>query len=162
MLSAQGCSVICYRPEMTSKAFRAWLFPILSLAVGVVGIGLMLWIGELSIPFLELLLGPSYADSSSFPVYGIPALLAGIFGFLRPKPKEIWSYGFLMWVPQATVGAALAIGKGWFAGFGLVIIAASFLAAVVGVLTSYAGFALRKVVNMIRADAEEPPSMFRK
>ena len=58
MLSAQGCSVICYRPEMTSKAFRAWLFPILSLAVGLVGIGLMVWIGERSIPFLELLLGP--------------------------------------------------------------------------------------------------------
>jgi hypothetical protein len=37
MLSARGCSVICYRPEMTSKAFHAWLFPILSLTVGLVG-----------------------------------------------------------------------------------------------------------------------------
>jgi hypothetical protein len=162
MLSAQGCSVICYRPEMTSKAFRAWLFPILSLAVGLVGIGLMLWIGERSIPFLELLLGPPHADSSSFPVYGIPALLAGIFGFLRPKPKEIWSYGFLMWVPQATVGAALASSRGWFVGIGLFIITGFFLAAVVGVLASYAGFALRKVVNRILADPEEPPRIFRK
>ncbi|PYV55123.1 MAG: hypothetical protein DMG96_27875 [Acidobacteria bacterium] len=136
---------------MTNKAFHTWLFPILSLAVGLVGIGLLLWIGERSIPFLELLLGPPHANSSSFPVYGIPALLAGIFGFLRPKPKEIWSYGFLMWMPQATVGAALAISRGWFAGFGLVIIASCFLAAIVGVLASYAGFALRRVVNRIRA-----------
>jgi xanthosine utilization system XapX-like protein len=142
---------------MTSKAFRVSLFPILSLALGLAGIGLMLLVGERSIPFLERLLGPPHADSSSFPVYGIPTLLAGIFGFLRPKPKEIWSYGFLMWVPQATVGAALAISRGWMAGFGLVIIAASCLAAVVGVLASYAGFALRKIVNRIRADPEEPP-----
>ena len=161
MLSAQGCSVICYRPEMTSKAFRAWLFPILSLAAGLVGIGLMLWIGERSIPFSELLLGPPQANASSFPVYGIPALLAGIFGFLRSEPKVIWSYGFLMWVPQATVGAALASSRGWFAGIGLFIVAGSFLAAVVGVLASYAGFALRKVVNRILADAEEPPRLFR-
>ena len=151
--------MICYRPEMTSKAFHAWLFPILSLAVGLVEIGLMPWLGERSIPFLELLLGPPHADSSSFPVYGIPALLAGIFGFLRPKPKEIWSYGFLMWVPQATLGAALAVSRGLMAGFGVVIIAASCLAAVVGVLSSYAGFALREGVNRIRADSEEPPSI---
>src|SRR5207302_10125177 len=122
---------------MTNKAFHTWLFPILSLAVGLVGIGLLLWIGERSIPFLELLLGPPHANSSSFPVYGIPALLAGIFGFLRPKPKEIWSYGLLMWTPQAIFGTAGALGPGWFAGFGLVIIASSFLAAVVCVLTSY-------------------------
>ena len=151
--------MICYRPEMTSKAFHAWLFPILSLAVGLVEIGLMPWLGERSIPFLELLLGPPHADSSSFPVYGVPALLAGIFGFLRPKPKEIWSYGFLMWVPQATLGAALAVSRGLMAGFGVVIIAASCLAAVVGVLASYVGFALRKIVNTIRADSKEPPSI---
>ena len=136
---------------MTNKAFHTLLFPILSLAVGLVGIGLMLWIGERSIPFLELLLGPPHANSSSFPVYGIPALLAGIFGFLRPKPKEIWSYGFLMWMPQATIGAALATSRGWFAGLGLVVIVSSFLAAIVGVLASYAGFALRRVVNRTRA-----------
>jgi hypothetical protein len=162
MISAQGSLVICYQPEMTSKAFCAWLFPILSLAVGLVGIGLMLWVGERSIPFLELLLGPPHADSSSFLVYGTPALLAGVFGFLRPKPKEIWSYGFLMWMPQATVGAALAISRGWMAGFGLVIIVATCLAALVGILASYAGFGLRKVVNRIRADCEEPPFIFRK
>lgn len=132
---------------MTSKALHAWLFPILSLAVGLTGIGLMLWIGERSIPFSELLLGPPHADSNSFPVYGVPALLAGIFGFLRPRPKEIWSYGFLMWAPQATVGAALAISAGWLSGLGLVIIASSFLAALCGVLASYAGFALRKVMK---------------
>jgi hypothetical protein len=67
-----------------------------------------------------------------------------------------------MWTPQAIFGAAGALGPGWFAGFGLVIIASSFLAAVVGVLASYAGFALRKVVNRIRADPEEPPSIIRK
>ena len=145
---------------MTSKVFHNWLFPILSLVAGLVEIGLMPWIGPRSIPFLELLL-PTLANSSSFPVYGIPALLAGIFGFLRAKPKEIWSYGLLMWVPQATVGAAWAISPGWFAGFGLFIIACSFLAAVAGVLASYTGFALRKFVNKIRADPEEPPSILR-
>ena len=143
---------------MTNKAFHTWLFPVLSLAVGLVGIGLMLWIGERSIPFLELLLGPPHANSNSFPMYGIPALLAGIFGFLRPKSKEIWSYGFLMWMPQATVGAALAISRGWLAGFGLVIVASSFLAAIVGVLASYAGFALRRAVNRIRPVSKETPS----
>ena len=151
--------MICYRPEMTSKALRTWLFPILSLGLGMVAVGLMPWIGERSIPFSELLLGPPQANASSFPVYGIPALLAGIFGFLRSEPKVIWSYGFLMWVPQATVGAAFASSRGWFAGLGLYIIAGSFLAAVVGVLAAYAGFALRKVVNRILADREAPPSM---
>jgi len=127
MLSGREPSVICYKPEMTSKAFRTWLFPILSLAVGLVGLVSMLLIGERAVPFWELLLGPPHANSNSFPVYGIPALLAGIFGFLRAKPKEIWSYGCLMWVPQATVGAARAISRGWFAGFGLVIIVLLFL-----------------------------------
>jgi hypothetical protein len=36
-----------------------------------------------------------------------------------------------------------------------VIIASSFLAAIVGVLASYAGFALRKVVDRIRAVPKE-------
>ena len=144
---------------MTSRAFRAWLFPILSLAVGLIEVGLMPWIGERSIPFSELLLGPPQANASSFPVYGIPALLAGIFAFLQPEPKVIWRYGFLMWVPQATVGAAFASSRGWFAGLGLYLIAGSSLAAVVGVLAAYAGFELRKVVNKIRADRDAPPSM---
>ena len=130
-------------------AFHRWLFPILSLTVGLVGIGSMLWIGERSIPFLELLLGPPHANSNSFPMYGIPALLAGIFGFLRPKSKEIWSYAFLMWAPQAIVGAAMAISRGWFARFGVVIIVSSFLAAIVCVVASYAGFALRKLVQRL-------------
>ena len=141
-----------------TKAFNAWLFPILSLAVGLVGIGFMLWIGERAVPFLELLLGPPHANSNSFPVYGIPGLLAGTFGFLRPKPKEIWSYGLLMWAPQATVGIAMAISRGWLSGFGLVIVASSLLAATVGVLASYAGFALREVVNRMRVIPKEPPT----
>jgi hypothetical protein len=138
-----------------TKAFHAWVFPVLSVAEGLVGLGSMLWIGERAVPFLELLLGPPHANSNSFPVYGVPALLAGIFGFLRPKPKEIWSYGFLMWAPQAIVGATIGISQGWLAGFGRVIIASSFLAAIVGVLASYAGFALRKVVDRIRAVPKE-------
>jgi hypothetical protein len=137
---------------MTKKVTHARLFPILSLAVGLIEITLLPWIGERSIPFLELLLGPPHANSNSFLVYGVPALLAGIFGFLRPKPKEIWSYGFLMWIPLAIFGTAGAIGPGWLAGLGLVIIASSFLAAGVGVLASYAGFALRRVVKRIQAD----------
>jgi hypothetical protein len=43
-----------------------------------------------------------------------------------------------------------------------VLVLSSLLAAVVGVLASYAGLALRKVVNRIRADPEEPPSILRK
>jgi hypothetical protein len=116
--------------------------------------------GARFIPFLGLLEFPS--EANYFLACGAPALLAGLFGFLRARPKEIWSYGLLMWTPQAIFGTARALGPGWFAGFGLVIIASSFLAAVVGVLASYAGFALRKVVNRIRADPEEPPSIIRK
>ena len=89
-------------------------------------------------------------------------MLAGIFGFLRPKPKEIWSYGFLMWIPLAILGTAGAIGPGWLAGFGSVIIVSSLLAAAVGVLASYLGFALRKVVNRIQADSKDLPSIVRK
>jgi len=95
-----------------TKTFHGFAFPVLSLAVGLIGIGLMLRIGERAVPFLELLLGPPHANSNSFLVYGIPALLAGLFGFLRAKPKEIWSYGLLMWAPQATVGAVIAISRG--------------------------------------------------
>ena len=69
------------------------VFVILSLAVGL---GQMLWFGA-AVPFIGLLMGPP--DASAFPAWGIPALLAGLLGFLRPKPKEIWSYGLLMWVP---------------------------------------------------------------
>jgi hypothetical protein len=129
-----------------------------------VWLGCFLRFGYRFVPFFGLLLGPPDWDffGNSFPWLGVPALLAGLFGFMRAKPKEIWSYGLLMWTPQAIFGTGGAIGPGWFAGFGLVIIASSFLAAVVGVLASYAGFALRKVVNRIRADPEEPPSIIRK
>jgi hypothetical protein len=142
---------------MATKAIHAWLFPILSLAVGL---GYTLLFGARFIPFLGLLEFPQ--EANYFLACSAPALLAGLFGFLRPKPKEIWSYGFLMWAPQATFGTAGAMSQGWLAGFGLVIVASSFLAASVGVLASYAAFALRKVVDRIRADPEEPPSIFRK
>ena len=145
---------------MMTKAFGAWIFPVLSLAIGLVGIGLMLWIGEGAIPFLDVLSGPPHVNSNSFPVYAIPALLAGLLGFWRAKPKEIWSYGLLMWIPQATAGVAMAMSRGWFSRFGFVIVLCSLLAAIVGVLTSYAGFALRIVVNRIRTVSKEPPSIF--
>ena len=148
---------------MTSKVSHAWLFPILSLTVGLIWLACFPLFGYRVFPFFGLLLGPPEGDvfGSSFPWLAVPAFLAGLFGFLRARPKEIWSYGFLMWVPQATVGAVLASSRGWFAGIGLFIVAGSFLVAVVGVLASYAGFALRKVVNRILADAEEPPRLFR-
>jgi hypothetical protein len=95
-LSAKGCLVICCRPEMTHKAIHAWFFPLLSLAVGL---GYTHWFGGRFIPFLGLLMGPP--DTNCFPAYGAPAMLAGLFGFLRARPKEIWSYGLLMWTPQA-------------------------------------------------------------
>jgi hypothetical protein len=155
--SAQRCSLICYRPEMTSKVSRVWLFPILSLAVGL---GYTLLFRARFVPFLGLLMDST--EANSFLACGVPALLAGIFGFLRPKPKEIWSYGLLMWAPQAIFGIAGAMSQGWLAGFGVVIVVSSSLAAVVGVLASYTGFALHKVVNRIRADAEAPPHIFGK
>jgi hypothetical protein len=77
------------------------------------------------------------------------------------EPKKIWGYGFLMWVPLAIFGTALAIDPGWIATFGLVIVASSSLAAVVGVLASCAGLALRKVVDRIRAIPKQPPSILR-
>jgi hypothetical protein len=114
------------------------------------------------IPFMGLLMGPP--DRNSVPAYVIPALLATLFGFLRPKPREIWSYGFLMWAPQVIlVGGAWALGtRGWASGVTLVIAVSALLAGVVGVVASYAGFALRKIVNKSLAVPEQPPTMFRK
>jgi hypothetical protein len=149
--------VICCKLEMATKAIHAWLFPILSLAVGL---GYTLLFGARFVPFLGLLEFPS--EPNYFLACGAPALLAGLFGFFRAKPKEIWSYGFLMWAPQAVFGAAGAMGPGWLAGYGLVIVVSSLLAAAASVLASYAAFALNKVVNRIAAAPEEPPSMFRK
>ncbi len=156
-LSARGNSVICCQPEMATKAIHAWPLPILSLAVGL---GYTLLFGARFIPFLGLLEFPS--EANYFLACGVPALLAGLFGFLRAKPKEIWSYGFLMWAPQAIFGTAGAMSQGWLAGFGRVVVASSLLAAIMGVLASYAGFALRKVVDRILAVPEEPPSILRK
>ena len=143
---------------MARKAIHVWFFPILSLAVGL---GYTLWFGARFVPFLGLLMGPP--EANYFPAYGAPALLAGLFGFLRAKPKEIWSYGFLMWAPQALrfwIDWAIHPAA-WLRAFGLVIVS-SFLAAAVGVLTSCAGFALRKVSSRILAVPEEPPSILRK
>ena len=150
--------------EMTSKVSHTWLFPILSLTVGLMWLGCFPLFGYRVFPFFGLLLGAPAGDvfGSSFPWLGVPAFVAGLFGFLRARPKEIWSYGFLMWVPQAIFGVAMANSPGWLAGQGLVIIVSSLLASVVSVLVSYAGFALHKVVNRIRADPEEPPSILRK
>ena len=150
---------------MTSKLFRArWLFPILSLAVGLVWLGCFLWFGDRFAPFFGLWIGLPNGNffGNFFLGLGVPALLASLFGFLRAKPKEIWSYGFLTWAPQAVFGAVGATGPGMFAPLGLVLAASCLLAAVVGVIASYAGFALRKVVNRIRADPEEPSSILRK
>jgi hypothetical protein len=145
--------VILFPTEMTSKAFHAWIFPVLSLAVGL---GYMKWFGDRYVPFMGLLMGPP--DSNSLPAFGIPALVAGVFGFFRPKPKGIWSYGFLMWMPQLiTSGKAIAFSS----GFALVIAVSAFLAAVVSVLASCGGFALRKIVNKIGVP-EQPPSILRK
>jgi hypothetical protein len=142
---------------MTEKAIHAWLFPILSLAVGLA----MPWFG-LGVPFMGLLMGPP--DTNSFPAYGAPALITGLFGFLRAKPKEIWGYGFLIWAPQIIgFGMDWALHPAaWFRGYPLILAASSFLAAVVAALASYAGFALRKVASRIGSVPEEPPSILRK
>ena len=68
---------------MTRKPFHAWFFSILSLAIGL---GYTLWFGARFVPFLGLLMGPP--ETHYFPAYGAPALLAGVFGFLRAKPEE--------------------------------------------------------------------------
>jgi len=145
MLSARGNLVICCQPEMATKAIHAWLFPVLSLAVGLGTLSF----GTRFIPLLGLLEPP--LEPNHFLACGAPALLAGLFGFLRDKPKEIWSYGFLMWAPLAIRFAIdwFIYPLAWFRGRALVFVAASFLATVVGVLAAYAGFTLRKISSRI-------------
>jgi hypothetical protein len=147
---------------MATKNFRAWTFPMLSLGIGFGMFALLLLHDERFIPFMGFLMGPP--DRNSVPAYAIPSLLATLFGFLRPKPREIWSYGFLMWAPQVIlVGGAWALSpKGWASGVSLVIAVSALLGGVVGVVASYAGFALRKIVNKSLAVPEQPPTMFRK
>lgn len=79
--------MICCQPEMAPKAIPAWLFPILSLAVGL---GFTLLFGARFIPFLGLLEFPQ--EANYLLACGVPALLTGLFGFLRAKPKdmELW------------------------------------------------------------------------
>lgn len=144
---------------MAPKAIHAWLFPIFSLAVGL---GYTLLFGRF-IPFLGLLESPQ-GPPYYFLACGAPALLAGLFGFLHAKPKAIWSYGFLMWAPQAIRFATdWAIHPlAWFRARALVFVASSFLAAVVGVLAAYVGFTLRRISSRILAVPEEPPSLLRR
>ncbi len=99
--------------------------------------------------------------SLGIPSRGLQFLLAGLFGILRAKPKEIWSYGFLHGRLKRYLGLLGRFAGRWFRRLGLVLVLSSLLAAVVGVLASYGGLALRKVVNRIRADPEEPPSILR-
>lgn len=141
--------------EMTHKTFQMCLFLTPSLAVGI---GQMLWFGA-EFPFMGALMGPP--DTNAFAAWSIPALLAGLFGFFRPKPKEIWSYGLLMWMPRAIrFGTEWVMHPtGWVRGFGLIVVASSLLAAVVCVLGSYAGFGLRKIATRIWVSPEEPPSI---
>src|ERR1700730_3905209 len=144
MLPAQNDQQIISRlvafpyPESRCRAGLAWLFHAVRLSICCTIFRAAAW----------------YSRRDFFPGLAVLALLAGLFGFLRAKPKEIWSYGFLTWAPQTIFGAAWATSRGWLAGHGLVLVVSSLLAAVVGVLASYAGFALGKVVNRIRADPE--------
>jgi hypothetical protein len=142
---------------MTRNAIHRWSFLILSLAVGI---GQMLWF-RVEFPFMGLLMGPP--DTNAFLAWGIPALIAGLLGFLRPKPNEIWSYGLLMWMPRAIrFGTDWVVHPGaWLRGFALIIVVSSLLAAIVGVLASYTGFALRKIVTKIWT-VREPPSILPK
>src|SRR5260370_38666980 len=114
---------------MSSRVLHAWLFPILSLALGLVWLGCFLRFGYRFVPFFGLLLGPPDWDffGNSFPWLGVPALLAVLFGFMRAKIKEIWSYGLMKWTAQAIFGTAAAIGPGWFAGVVRLIVGPSFL-----------------------------------
>ena len=96
---------------------------------------------------------------NSFTWLAVPA--CGSFRILEGQAEgdmELWA---LTWVPQAIFGAAWAIRPRWFRRLGLVLVLSSLLAAVVGVLASCGGLALRKVANRIRADPEEPPSILR-
>ena len=86
------------RTRMRKVVRDLWGNPFLWISIAV-GLGLMLWFDFRFVPFMGLLTGPP--DTNSFPTWGIPALLAGLFGFLRPKPKEVWNYGLLMWTPRA-------------------------------------------------------------
>src|SRR5260370_38208173 len=114
---------------MSSRVLHAWLFPILSLALGLVWLGCFLRFGYRFVPFFGLLLGPPDWDffGNSFPWLGVPALLAGLLGFIHGKPKEIWSDVLRMWTPQAIFGTPGALGPGRIASFGLVVIVSSFV-----------------------------------
>jgi len=111
----------------------------------------MLWFDFRFVPFWGLLVG--HPKDNSFAASCVPALLAGVLGFWRAKPNEIWSYGLLMWMPRALrFGAASLIYRDdWLIGVALMIVLSSFLAAGTCVLASYAGFALRKLVSRIAA-----------
>jgi hypothetical protein len=146
---------------MISKNFHAGIFPSMSLAIGI-GTFFILRFGDQSIPFMRLLMGPP--EGNSFPAWGIPALLAGLFGFLRPRPKEIWSYGVLMWAPRIIIfGTAWTVGtRSGLSGFDFLIAASALLAAIVAVVASYAGFALHKIVAKHMFVTGQTPTIFGK
>jgi hypothetical protein len=135
-----------------------YVYLIVSLAVGLFQ---MLRIDFRFIPF-GLFLGDRQ-QLNDFLAWAIPALIAGLLGYLRAKPKEIWSYGLLIWMPRA-----LRVGLYWmtyhhgiFAVVVLFLLSTS-LAAVAAVLASYMGFVLRKIANRIWGAPEETPSIFEK
>ena len=143
-------------PAITIKVSRAWIFPILSLGVGS-GTFVYIFLFPRQFDSFSPLLHMWPAGHSLFGL-GILALLAALFGFFRPKQREIWSYGLLMWAPQAVIyGGAWALGAGGLRNFELFIAVSALLAGFVAVVASYAGFALRKIANRFFA-ASEPPS----
>jgi len=123
---------------------------------------LLLWYDDRLVPFMGLLMGPP--DRNSVPAFGIPALLAALFGFLRSKPREIWAYGLLMWAPQAIIfgGAFAFFSDGWGSGLALVTAVSALIAAIFCVVASYVGFALRRIVNKFLVVPQQPPTIFRK
>jgi hypothetical protein len=93
MLSGREPSVICYKPEMTSKAFRTWLFPILSLAVGLVGLVSMLLIGERAVPFGSCCSAPHTPIPIPFRCMESPHCLRAFLDSCGPNRKKYGAMG---------------------------------------------------------------------
>jgi hypothetical protein len=94
--------MVWLKNRMADKTFQVWLFPILSLSVVPVWFSLGRRLNYFS--YLDLWMAAHegrlrVVNWRWFFADAIFLLLVALFGFLRAKPKEIWSYGLLMGAP---------------------------------------------------------------
>lgn len=139
-------AILVAQLEMTNRLFPAWLFPSVSLGLGIAyrSYGDRFWslLARRS-PLVLLTIGG-------------PLLLLVLFGFLRPRPKEIWTYGFLMWLPGLMEFVPGVLSE-WWHGYGLPGVA-PFIFLIIAILLflsarlPYIGLWLRRIVCGTGAD----------